>query len=250
MRPINVYAIVALSALAIGAIAPSASARPLERDIHKYVCEKLDDFTANIAVVKADQRELGKISKDFGLAYKFPNITIRYKEPNKARMEGSHEGSKIVFILTGTKQIVMVNGRKLSERDFGNAPGKRKSLMDVGLVSDFYLTYTNARFMREATVDGVPCAVFDMTYKDRDEDTSHHIVYLDPEKKAVRKRESYSQDGKLQAIFYFKDIEQVKPGVWVPTRVEVQNTDRVIAGVTAYKNIKVNTDIPDSIFRP
>ena len=228
----------------------TASAAPVERDIHKYVCEKLDDFTATISVVKADQRELGKISRDFGLAYKFPNILMRYKEPNKARLEGSSEGSKITFILTGTKQYVMVNGRKLSEKDLGNSPGKRKSLMDVGLVSDFYLTYTNARFMREATVDGVACAVFDMTYKDRDEDTSHHIIYIDPATKAVRKRESYSQDGKLQAIFYFKEVEQVKPGVWVPTKVEVQNTDRVIAGITAYKNIKVNTDIPDTIFKP
>src|SRR5262249_40123250 len=107
----------------------------------------------------------------------------------------------------------------------------------------------NARFLREGSVDGTPCAVFEMTYKDRDEDTSHHIVYIDPKTKVVRKRESYSQAGKLQAIYYFKDVEQVSPGVWFPTRIEAQNVDRVIAGVTAYKNIKINTGIPDSVFQ-
>jgi outer membrane lipoprotein-sorting protein len=45
-------------------------------------------------------------------------------------------------------------------------------------------------------------------------------------------------------------VEQVKPGVWTATKVEVQNTDRVVAGITAYKNIKVNTDLPDSLFKP
>jgi outer membrane lipoprotein-sorting protein len=225
-------------------------ANAMESNIRSYVCEKLDDFAATVVVVKADQRELGKISKDIGLSYRIKEVKMQYKEPNKVRVEGSSEGSKLGYILNGTKQIVILNGRKLSERDFGNSPGKRKSLMDVGLVSDFYLTYTNARFLREGTVDGVPCAVFEMTYKDKDEDSSHHIIYIDPKTRVVRKRESYSQDGKLQAIYYFKDVQQVKPGVWMPTEIEAQNTDRKVAGVMAYKNIQVNAGIPDTVFRP
>ena len=90
--------------------------------------------------------------------------------------------------------------------------------------------------------------VFDMTYKDRDEDTSHHIVYIDPKTKVVLKRESYSQDGKLQAVYFFKKVTEVKPSIWFPTLIEAQNVDRVIAGSTAYKNIKVNTGLSDDIF--
>lgn len=239
----GVFAFAALISLAAG-----AAPRLIERDIQKYVCEKLDDFSADVTVVKADHRELGKISKDLGLAYSLPNITMQYKDPNMVRMDGTKDGSKVTYILNGTKQIFKLNGLKTT-RELGNSPGKRKSLMDMGLISDFYLSYTNARFLREASVDGTPCALFEMTYKDRSEDTSHHNIYVDPVTKVVRKREAYSQDGKLQAIYYYKNVIQLKPGVWVPTQIEVQNTDRVVAGIMAYKNIKVNTGISDSAFK-
>lgn len=226
------------------------AAQAMDTDIRRYVCQKLDDFTATMVVVKADQRELGKIGKDFGFLYRFKEVQMRYKEPNKVRIEGSVSGAKGVYIVSGNIQHVSFPKMNLrTRRDFGNSPGKRKSLMDVGLVSEFYLSYVNAKFLREGTVDGVPVAVFDMTYKDRDEDTSHHVVYIDPKTKVVRKREAYSQEGKLQAIFYYKDVREVHPGIWFPTRIEAQNTDRVIAGVTAYKDIRVNTGLPDSLFQ-
>lgn len=230
------------------AIAAPRTNAEVDHDIKKYVCEKLEDFSASVTVVKQDQRELRKISKDIGTAYAIPNITMRYKEPNMVRMEGSTQGTKVTYILNGTKQIVMLNGFKKTN-DLGKSPGKRKSLMDVGLISDFYLTYMNARYMRESTVDGTPCALFEMTYKDKDEDSSHHNIYVDPVTRTVRKRESYSQEGKLQAIYFYKKVEKVD-GVWVPTEIEVQNTDRIIAGIMEYKNIKVNRGIPDSVFKP
>jgi outer membrane lipoprotein-sorting protein len=234
--------------LGLAGIATAAGA--VDTNIKSYVCENLDDFTAVAVVLKADQRELSKISKDAGLLYRIHEVQMKYKEPNKVRIEGTSEGSKIGYILNGTKQIVILNGHKLSERDFGNSPGKRKSLMDVGLVSDFYLTYVNAKYLREATVDGTPCVVFEMSYKDKDEDSSHHVVYIDPKTKVVRKRESYSQNGKLQVIYHFNKVEQIKPGIWFPTEIDAQNVDRVIAGSTAYKNIKVNVGIPDTVFKP
>lgn len=237
-----------IALVALFSLTARAMLAPIDHDIHKYVCEKLDDFSADVTVVKADHRELGKISKDLGLAYSLPNITMQYKDPNMVRMDGTKDGSKVSYILNGTKQIFKLNGLKTT-RDLGNSPGKRKSLMDMGLISDFYLSYTNARFLREATVDGTPCALFEMTYKDKDEDSSHHNIYVDPVTKVVRKREAYSQDGKLQAIYYYKNVIQLKPGVWVPTQIEVQNTDRVVAGIMAYKNIKVNTGISESVFR-
>jgi outer membrane lipoprotein-sorting protein len=235
----------ASGALILGSL---SQAQAIDGNISHYICQKLDDFQATMQVVSVNERELSKISKDAVLLYRFKSVNMRYKEPNKVRIEGSVDGTKGTFVLNGPLQWVRINNGTF-KRDFGDSPGKRKSLMDVGLISEYYLTYTNARFLREGTVDGTPCAVFDMTYKDRDEDTSHHIVYVDPKTKVVLKREAYSQTGKLQAIYFFKELREVAPGVWFPTRVEAQNVDRVLAGVTAYKDIKVNVGLPDSIFK-
>ena len=46
--------------------------------------------------------------------------------------------------------------RKLSDQTWQGSPGKKKSLMDIGLVSEFYLTYTTAKYLREGTIDGTP----------------------------------------------------------------------------------------------
>jgi len=223
--------------------------RAQSTDIKAYVCQKLDDFTATMVVVKADQRQLSLINKDAGFLYRFKSVTMRYKEPNKVRIDISEQGTRGTYIVNGQIQLVSIPKLGLkTRRDFGDSPGKRKSLMDVGLVSDYYLTYANARFVRRGTVEGTPVGVFELTYKDRDADTSHHIVYIDPVRRVVLKRENYTQEGKLQAIYHFKDLREVSPGIWFPTRIEAQNVNGVIAGVTEYRDIKVNTGLPDSIF--
>lgn len=241
------WSALAAGILTLGLMGVGSTARALDHNITSYICEKLDDFTATMSVVSVNERELGKISKESILIYKFGTASIRYKEPNKVRIEGNAQGTKATFILNGSTQWAALNNFK-TKKDFGKSPGKRKSLMDMGLVSEYYLTYTNARFLREGTVDGTPVGVFDMTYKDRDEDTSHHIVYIDPKTKVVLKRESYSQDGKLQAVYFFKKVTEIRPGIWFPTLIEAQNVDRIIAGSMAYKNIKVNTGLSDDIF--
>ena len=229
---------------------PASTQAQVSHSIQDYICRRLDDFTATGVVVAADQRELGKINKDFGFLYRFKTVLMRYKEPNKVRIEGSVEGTKGVYIINDTVQLVSIPKLRLNtRRDFGKAPGKRKSLVDMGLVSEYYLTYANFKFIREGTVEGTRVGVFEITYKDREADTSHHIVYIDPKTRVIRKRDAYRQDGTLQAIYYFRDVREVAPGIWFPTKIEVQNTDRKVAGTTVYKDFKVNTGLPDSLFQ-
>lgn len=236
----------AASAVLLSAVVPASA---LSTNIHSYVCERLDDFTATMVVVKANQRELGVINKDAGLLYRFKSVLMRYKEPNKVRIDINEQGTRGTYIVSGSTQWVSIPKIGLrSKREFGASPGKRKSLMDSGLVSDYYLTYANAHFLREGSVEGTHVAVFELTYKDRDEDSSRHVIYIDPKTKCVLKRENYTQGGKLQAIYHFKDLREVKAGVWFPTRIEAQNVNGVIAGITEYHDIKVNTGLSDSLF--
>ena len=222
-----------------------------QTDIHSLVCSRLDDFTATVTVIKADQRELAKISRDAGLLYRFHSVTMRYKEPNQVRIEGAAEGTKFLYIVSGTIQYVAVPRMGIkTRRDNGNAPGKRKSLLDVGLVSSYYLTYANAEYLRMADVEGTPCAVFKLSYKDQSLDTAHQIVYIDPKTKVIRRREAYSQAGKIQAIYHYDDVKLVAPGIWFPTQITAENTDLKVAGISAYTNIKVNSGIPETEFKP
>ncbi len=247
------WALGAMFALSGAAITLPANATPADpsANIHDYVCKKLDDFTATMRVLNHDDRALRKISKDFGLIYQITgDIKVSYKEENRLRIEGSINAAKAIMIVNGTKQIVRIPTFGLnSTNDLGETPGKRKTLLDMGLISDGYLAYTQATFKGARPVAGTLCAVFEITYKRKDLDSSHRIVWVDPKTKAVLKREEYDQAGKLNAVFTYKDPKEVEPGVWFPSSIEVTNNQGQKAGATNYANVKVNTGLEDSVFK-
>src|SRR5579859_4657292 len=78
-----------LSACVLGWLALFAGARPETPELAQVVAMDLRDFQATVKVVKADRAELVKINRDFAMAYTLRDLTMRYKEPNKLRMEGS-----------------------------------------------------------------------------------------------------------------------------------------------------------------
>lgn len=243
--------IVAMGAMTLWGGAVLAEPAEPSTNIQDYVCKKLDDFTATMVVKQHDDNALRKISKDFGMIYQIRgDIKVAYKEENQMRIEGQLGTSKAILIVSGTKQIVRIPSLGLNKKDdLGESPGKRKTLLDVGLLSDGYLTYTQAVYKGARPVAGVTCAVFEISYRDKKLDTSHRMVWIDPKSKVILKREEYSQVGKLNAIFLYKDPKEVAPGVWFPSLIEVVNNQGQPAGSTVYSKVKVNTGLEDSEFK-
>lgn len=244
-------ALVAMGVLGLGLTAGNKATADenLSQNIHDYVADKLDDFTATMRVDHYDEHEGEKINKDFGYIYKLKgDVTIRYKEENRMRLDAQVGASKLTLIVNNTTQYVRAAGLK-DTRELGNTPGKRKTLLDAGFISNGYLAYTEAEFKRAQEVKGILCAVFRISYKDKKLDTSHRLVWIDPKTKIVVKREEYSQMGKLNGTFWFLDPKEVKPGIWFPTRLEAWNRDNKEAGVTIYRDVKVNQGLEESVFR-
>ena len=232
-----------------GLTANVSAAPRLSSNIQDYVPTKLEDFTATMRVVSFNEREGSKINKDFGYIYKIKgDIQVRYKEENKLRIDGNLGATKATMINSGSRQIVRLGGIK-DNRDLGPSPGKRKTLLDVGLVSAGYLGYTQAEFKGNRPVDGVMCAVFNVSYRNKNLDTSHRIVWIDPKTKITVKREEYTQEGKLNATFLYKKPVQVAPGIWFPSVIEAYNSEGGKAGVTSYGNVKVNSGLGDDVFK-
>ncbi len=199
-----------------------------------------------------DDAAARKINKDIGMMYQLKgNVRIRYKEENKFRADGQIGASKGTLIINDTKQTFAVLGIKKTD-SLGKTPGKRKSLLDMGLVSEAYLTYAQGEFIGERPFEGTPCAVFKITYKDRNEDSSHRIVWIDPKTKITLKREEYAQDisgGKLRSIWLYREPREIAPGIWFPSRIELFNNENEKAGVTTYTNTRVNVGLSDDVFK-
>ncbi|MCW3055714.1 MAG: hypothetical protein JWN14_4884 [Chthonomonadales bacterium] len=243
-----------LGLLSLGAASPRAQAQEPSHNLNDYVVKDLNDFTASMKILEFNEHEGVKINKDFPLIYKIKgDIKVKYKEENKLRIDGRLGASNATLIVNGTTQYATIPAAHIKTAiPLGREPGKRKTLLDVGLISKGYLAYTQAEFKRTQVVDGILCAVFSVSYRDKSLDTSHRMIWIDPKTKIVLKRDEYSQGdtdhpGKLNATFLYKQPVE-HDGFWFPSRIEAYNNENKKAGVTAYTDVKVNVGIDESQF--
>ncbi|HLJ53820.1 MAG TPA: outer membrane lipoprotein-sorting protein, partial [Chthonomonadaceae bacterium] len=118
-----------------------------------------------------------------------------------------------------------------------------------GFISNGYLQTAEGEYLNTVDVKGITCALFRVSYKDKKLDTSYRLLWIDPKTKIVVKREEYSQMHKLNGTFWYLDPKEVAPGIWFPTRLEAYNRDNQQAGVTLYRDVRVNQGLDDSVFR-
>lgn len=246
-----------IGALAIAAACSTAgrsgAAVTVSSNIHDYVDTSLQDFSAYVHLVKYDADAARRINKDFGLIYEWMrkargDLFLRYKEPDQFRLDGRFGASHGTWVVNGTMQTVRLSLGLNVRTPLGDTPGKRKTLLDVGLISDDYLSYTNAQFQGARPFNGVECAVFRITYRSNLGDSSHRIVWIDPRTRVTLRREEYSQEGKLVSIWYYHNPTEVAHGIYLPSEVEVDDATGKLAGETAYRDIKVNQGVSNKLF--
>lgn len=200
------------------------------------------------SIVKGDQKELKKINDSFGTSYRFKTTTIMFKEPFKLRLEAKVDETSVLYILNGPTMMARIPRLHVNSRqDLSDAPGRRQTLMDFGLLTPslFNGSLFTAKFIRNDRATGD--VVFDLSYIASLNDTSRHRIWIDPDKKYIVKREWYNQQGRQLATFLYDNPKKFD-GVWLPTQLSVKNVDDVVAGITKYDSIRVNTGLSDSLF--
>jgi len=206
------------------------------------------DATFTARVTKGIQSELIKIKRDFGETYRFKVVTSYLKEPLLLRLETTAENTTITYVINDFIRYWKISGANLKgSEDLHLKPGKIQTPLDYGLITPSILEHLFvAKYVRTERSTGD--LVFDLTYKPKFSDTSRHRVWVDPTRRYVKKREWYSQEGRQYGTFTYDDPEQ-QAGIWFPSRGSVRNMDGVVAGIVEYEKVKVNTGIPDSVFK-
>jgi len=229
--------------LVLASVSRATRSKP-EPTYAEMATSAVSDLQGTVTVTKAVPAELRKINRDFALAYQLRSFVMRFKQPDKLRMEG-----KIGFyIVNGPLRYYSVPQLGLKKKDdMGASPGKRYSLLEVGLISKNELAATEGKYLREETVDGASAHVFDVTY--RGDDSTRYKLWVDPKTHVIMKREWFDGSGTLKATFRYQDVTEVKPGVWFPSKIEIKNIDGAVAGVTSCSEIKINQGMDDSIFQ-
>ena len=136
--------------------------------------------------------------------------------------------------------------RSAARKEVGDAPTRRYSLLDIGLLTKACLGAAQSKHLRNATLDGEPVSVYAMTF--RDDESTRYVVWVHSTRHITLKREWYDSNDKLKATFVYKEALEVAPGIWAPTSLEIRNGSGAIAGTMKYTDIKVNQGLSDDLF--
>lgn len=197
-----------------------------------------------VRVVKGDQRELGKINKDFGQAYRIESTKVQIKEPMRLKVESQVDDVNASYTVNGHKRMFKFKAFK-QVQDLTNSPGKLQTTFDFGVLTPaLFNSLYSAKFVRTDRETGA--GVFDLRYQFAG-DTSHSRVWLDPAKKVVIKREWFNQEGRQLATFLYQNPKKFG-NFWINTKVVVKNVEDKIAGITSLEGIAVNQGISDGVF--
>ena len=238
LRPLPYIAAVITAAFTF---AGAAQAAP---DIHALTSNNIKTMSASSEIVTENQDELKKIDGDIALAYRLHRGSMTYSQPGKLRIDASIPHLATGYYVINGNQKLTVAPFVHKVQDTTGAPGKRQTLLDFGLVPPELLTDYNATFLRRES--GLLC--FQIQPKQAGE-TQKDLVWIDPKTHITVQRYNYGRDGKLTKILLYKNPVQVAPGIYVPTRVELYNTQDKLAGATVYQNIHVNQPVNDALFK-
>jgi outer membrane lipoprotein-sorting protein len=236
----KLWAVMAASLIGLAA-AQAAAPAP---DLANYTSTRIRTLTMDTEVVTENRPELEKIGGDFAQAYRFHHVMVSYEQPDKLQFESVVLGTHITYTINGNRKFTSIPSYHVHKvEDTTGAPGKKQSLLDVGLVPPELLTLYNGTYLRtegNLLVYQIMPKQHGETYKD--------IVWIDPVTHITTKRIHYNRDGKLIAWYQYLNPTEPRPRMYIPTRVEVYNPDNQLAAVTAYSNIKINLPVDTTIF--
>jgi outer membrane lipoprotein-sorting protein len=209
---------------------------------------KIKDLFTTL-VVKDDETnrdELKRIGGAFATTYSIKRMNVSYKFPNKARFEGKAAGINALLMYNGDSKMFKVPIPLVGKRiqNVKGQPGQKQSLLDLGIFATDWLT-TDWEPHYLGSKSGLD--QYKLTQRDTD-NRSHEIVLVNPKTFIIENRKSYNGDNVFQKEIRFRNSTQIKPGIWVPSRIEIWNQHGKMAAVQTLQGTRVNAGLRDDIF--
>jgi outer membrane lipoprotein-sorting protein len=242
---------IAFLTLAASAGAGAGAATARTNTWHDIVQPGFQDCTFVARAVRADQGQLRKINSDFAASYRFLGTQVKgeLKDPFMLRLDSEVEDTIVSYVENDDRRMFRIPRSRLEKKeDLSNSPGKRQTLMYFGILTpSLFERLYDATFIRDDRETGNE--VFDLTFKHPEyADTTRQRIWVDSQRLYITKRVWFAQDGHEMATFLYEN-PQLQNGIWFPTKMTVKNVDDVVAGITEYSHLNVNTGLTTRPFQ-
>ncbi len=236
----------ALAAVSLAAM----PARAQQKSLETYAQPALKDVFATVRVLSHNDGELNKIGKGYADAYKLTGQEIWCKEPNKVRFQGHQGILHIKYITNGSRRLMEIDTLHIRKmEDIEQEPNKGDSIADMGVMTPDWIRRVDHRWIRAENRDGKTLQVFDYWYKA--DPNAIHTIWVDPATKTIVEHIAHHRSKKRPGFkrrLVYSEPHQVN-GIWMPSLVTIYNGENRQAAQMRYDNVKVNTGVPDNLFK-
>jgi outer membrane lipoprotein-sorting protein len=170
-------------------------------------------------------------------------MSVTYQNPNKARFEAKVLGASVLMVYNGDERMWRIPGKSEKKNIYGQ-PGQKQTLMDLGIFARDYLK-TDYNPVYQRTEKGLH--VYKMVQRNTN-NTSHEVVWVNPQTSLIEKRMSYNGDSILVKELRFTNARQIRPGIWVPGRIEIYNTEGKLGAAQSVDDVKINLGVDSGLF--
>lgn len=206
------------------------------------------DIAATAVVEYKNDEVLAKIGKRYAQQLELKKALIRFKGPDKTRVEGALGVMKFVYITNHDHKIVRIKPIGYDKKEsIVDKPHRRQDAIDMGLVTkDLWDQYVIEKETTEGEGDAL-CHVLDLTRGD--EFSNMYRIWINAKNLSLTRLEKYDPDKVTHRLTYTYSEPQQVNGMWIPTKIEMLSKNGELAGTTRIKDITVNTGLDDALFK-
>lgn len=216
------------------------------KDKIEEATKNFSDMTATVTVREKNKQALTKVDENYARLYEFQSANLSLKAPDKIRIDARLGMVKFEYIIAGGKKIFRAPKVKINKvDDYSHEPAKLQSPLDLGIVTSQLWVGRNVVIIDDPEAEAKGEIKIKLTWLKGD---MVNYAWLDSTNlwlKAFEKRDSRNN---LLARVVYSNPQNVNAVIWMPTRVELYASDGDKAGATELTDIKVNTNLPDSLF--
>ncbi len=143
--------------------------------------------------------------------------------------------------LPALKRVKRISSRNKS----GSFMGSEFSYEDI---SSFEVEKYTYKFIKEDTLDGVPCFVIERYPVDKNSGYTNQVTYVRKDNHRFKQIDYYDRKGDVLKIAYYADHKLLKEKFWRPTQIHMKNVQTKKETVLDFQGTKIGVDLKEADF--
>lgn len=228
-----------------GAAAPVSEAELKARV--ESATKNLSDLTGTVVVLEKNKAALTKVEPSISRVYELQSASISFKVPDSIRVDSKLGMVKVSYISAGGMKIFRAPKVKIDKVDnYSGEPAKLQSPLDLGIVTPQLWQNRRVEIVDDPEAEANGEIKLKLCWLKGD---MVNLIWIDATNLWLKRFEKRDSRNNLLIRVVYSNPKNIGGVIWLPTRVDIYASDGAKAGSSELTDIKINTNLPDTLFK-